>query len=89
MNKRLISYILGWVLLVEGASMQLSTAVGLIYREWHFMKYFFYVGVALIILGVLLVFKKPKNNVMHLKDGFAATALSWILLSVAGCLPLW
>ena len=89
MNKRLISYILGWILLVEGASMQLSTAVGLIYREWHFMKYFFYVGVALIILGVLLVFKKPKNNVMHLKDGFAATALSWILLSVAGCLPLW
>ena len=76
MNKRLISYILGWVLLVEGASMQLSTAVGLIYREWHFMKYFFYVGVALIILGVLLVFKKPKNNVMHLKDGFAATARS-------------
>ena len=89
MNKRLISYILGWVLLVEGAAMQLSTVVGLIYREWHFMKYFFYVGTALIILGVLLVFKKPKSNVMYLKDGFAATALSWLVLSAAGCLPLW
>ena len=89
MNKRLISYILGWVLLVEGAAMQLSTVVGLIYREWHFMKYFFYVGVALLISGALLVIKKPQNNVMHLKDGFAATALSWLVLSVAGCLPLW
>ncbi|MBQ3264502.1 MAG: TrkH family potassium uptake protein [Ruminococcus sp.] len=89
MNKRLISYILGWVLLVEGAAMQLSTVVGLMYREWHHMKYFFYVGVALIIPGVLLVLRKPKSNVMYLKDGFAATALSWLVLSAAGCLPLW
>lgn len=89
MNKRLISYILGWVLLIEGAAMQLSTAVGLLYGEWHHMKYFFYVGVGLIALGFLLVFKKPKSNTMYLKDGFAATALSWVVLSVAGCLPLW
>lgn len=89
MNKRLISYILGWVLLIEGAAMQLSTIVGIIYHEWRDLKYFIYVGAALILLGILLVFKKPSSNVMYLKDGFAATALSWILLSVAGCLPLW
>lgn len=89
MNKRLISYILGWVLLIEGATMQLSTIVGLLYGEWHFMKYFVYVGVTCMLLGFLLVFKKPKSNVMYLKDGFIATALSWIVLSVAGCIPLW
>ena len=88
MNKRLIIYILGWVLLIEGASMQLSTAVGLIYRErcWlHFVT----VGFGIMLIGFLLVFRKPKNTTMHLKDGFAATALSWIVLSLAGCLPLW
>lgn len=89
MNKRLISYILGWVLLIEGATMQLSTIVGLLNGEWHFMKYFVYVGVTCMLLGFFLVFKKPKSNVMYLKDGFIATALSWILLSVAGCIPLW
>ena len=89
MNKRLISYILGWVLLIEGAAMQLSTIVGIIYHEWRDLKSFIYVGAALLLLGFLLVFKKPSSNVMYLKDGFAATALSWILLSVAGCLPLW
>ena len=89
MNKRLISYILGWVLLIEGAAMLLPVIVGIIYREWHFQKYFFYTGIALAIIGTALVIKKPKSNVMYLKDGFAATALSWLVLSVGGCIPLW
>lgn len=89
MNKKLIVYIQGWVLLIEGAAMQLSTVVGLIHREWEFAKYFLFIGLILIALGVVLVIKKPKSNVMYLKDGFACTALSWVVLSVAGCLPLW
>lgn len=89
MNKRLITYILGWVLLIEGAAMLLPVIVGLIYNEWHFQKYFFYVGTGLALIGLALVIKKPKSNVMYLKDGFAATALSWVVLSVGGCLPLW
>lgn len=88
MNKRLISYILGWVLLIEGAAMQLSTVVGLLYREKGWL-HFVTVGLSIMLIGFLLVFKKPKDNTMHLKDGFAATALSWIVLSLAGCLPLW
>ena len=88
MNKRLISYILGWVLLIEGASMQLSTVVGLVYGEKGWL-HFVTVGLGIMLIGFLLVFRKPKDNTMHLKDGFAATALSWIVLSLAGCLPLW
>lgn len=89
MNKRLIIYILGWVLLTEGAAMALPVLVGILFREWMDYKYFIYVGAALLALGILLVIKKPKSNVMYLKDGFAATALSWLVLSVGGCLPLW
>ncbi len=40
MNKRLISYILGWVMLIEGATMLLPTVVGVIYHEWPFLKFF-------------------------------------------------
>ncbi len=87
MNKRLIIYILGWVLLIEGLSMQLCTIVGLIYRESSY-KYFLLIGLALIIVGALIVIKKPKDPTMLLKDSFAATTLSWIVLSLAGALPL-
>lgn len=89
MNKKLIVYILGWVLLIEGATMLLPLGVGFIYGEWKFARSFLYVGVIIALLGGLLVFRRPKSNVMYLKDGFAATALSWLVLSVAGCLPLW
>ena len=86
MNKRLISYILGWVLLIEGAAMQLSTIVGLIYGDKEFLI-FLLVGLGCILVGGALVIKKPKSNVMLLRDGFAATSLSWLVLSLAGCLP--
>lgn len=88
MNKRLIFYILGWVLLIEGLCMQLSTIVGLIYKESSFI-YFLITGAVITLLGTTLVIKKPKNPTMHLKDGFASTALSWIVLSFAGAIPLY
>lgn len=88
MNKRLILYILGWVLLIEGASMQLSTLVGVIYNESSYL-HFLIIGLVLIALGGLIVIKKPQNPTMQLKDAFASTTLSWIVLSLAGALPLW
>lgn len=88
MNKRLIFYILGWVLLIEGVCMQFSTIVGLIYKETSFV-YFLVIGLALIVLSVPLVIKKPTNVTMYLKEGFASTSLSWIVLSLAGALPLY
>lgn len=86
MNKRLILYILGWVLLIEGATMQLSTVVGLVYGEDEYL-YFLLCGLGAMLLGGAIVLKKPTSNVMLLRDGFAATALSWLLLSLVGCLP--
>ncbi len=89
MNKRSIIYILGWVLIVEAVAMQIGTITSLIYGEkeaWYFVL----TGVVCAILGVLAVkVKKPKNMVLYQKAGFAATALSWILLSLAGCMPFW
>lgn len=89
MNKRIIVYILGWVLIIEGIAMQIGTITSLIYREndWY---YFLIIGAASSALGTLLVkTMKQKNMVLYQKAGFAATALSWILLSFVGCLPFW
>ena len=88
MNIRLITYILGWVLVIEGLCMQLSTLVGLIYGESSFI-YVIVIGLVSFVLGALFVIKKPKNPTMHLKDGFASTTLSWIVLSLVGALPLY
>ena len=69
--------------------MQIGTITSLIYGEkeaWYFVL----IGVVSAILGVLAIkVKKPKNMVLYQKAGFASTALSWILLSLVGCMPFW
>ena len=89
MNRRSIIYILGWVLIVDAVAMQIGTITSLIYGEkeaWYFVL----TGVVSAILGVLAIkVKKPKNMVLYQKAGFASTALSWILLSLVGCMPFW
>ncbi len=89
MNKRIIIYILGWVMIVEGAAMQFCTVTSLIYGE-HEGIFFLITGAVSALLGVLAVkVKKPQKMVLYQKAGFVATALSWILLAFIGAMPFW
>ena len=77
------------MLIVDAVAMQIGTITSLIYGEkeaWYFVL----TGVVSAIFGVLAIkVKKPKNMVLYQKAGFASTALSWILLSLVGCMPFW
>ncbi len=86
MNFSIIRYILGWILKIEGAFMLLPCLTALIYKE---KQGFIYLGVAAVcvLLGQLMSFRKPKSNVFYLKEGCVATSLSWIFMSIFGCLP--
>ena len=86
MNFSIIRYILGWILKIEGAFMLLPCLTALLYKE---SQGFIYLAVAAIcvLLGQLLSFRKPQSNVFYLKEGCVATSLSWIFMSIFGCLP--
>ncbi len=88
MNWSIIRFILGYILKIEGMLMGLPCMVALLYQE---KEGFYYLGVALlcIILGFLCSLKRPQNQVFYLKEGCIATALSWIMLSIFGCLPFY
>ena len=87
MNIRMLIYILGKVLLIEGSLMTLPIVCGCFYGEWPFIIYYIICAAAYIILGLLISIKKPKNMTVFIKDGCVATALSWVVLSIAGCIP--
>ena len=88
MNTSIIRYILGQVLKIEGSLMLLPCVVALLYAEPTGISY---LGTSLvsIVLGLFLTLKKPENHVFYLKEGCVTTALSWIVLSLAGAVPLW
>lgn len=86
MNLSMIRYILGCVLAVEGLLLMPFSLVGLIYGEnegWWYLI----VGACALLLGLLIVRKKPSSQVFYLKEGCVSTALCWIMLSVVGALP--
>lgn len=86
MNKSIIRYILGKVLMLEGLLMLVPCITALCYQE---EEGFAYLGVMAgsILLGALTSHRKPENHVFYLKEGCITTALTWIVISVVGCLP--
>ena len=86
MNYSIIRYTLGCVLKLEAALLLLPSLTAAIYRETE-GHYYIAVAAACALLGFIISFKKPKSNVFYLKEGCVATALSWIVLSLFGCLP--
>jgi len=88
MNRSIIRYILGQVLKLESAFLLLPCIVALIYHERQGIYYVITIAIGLVV-GVLMTFVKPKNMVFYLKEGCVATALSWIVMSLLGCLPFW
>ena len=86
MNKSVIRYILGHVLKLEAALLLLPCIVAVIYKEKQGV-YFLITSLLCLIFGYILSARKPRNTMFYLKEGCVTTSLSWILLSIFGCLP--
>ena len=88
MNKRMIGFVIGRLLLLEAMLMVLPLGVSFIYGET--LKYkgtYFGVIMLLITIGLGLSLKNPKNMSIQGREGFVIVALSWILMSAFGALP--
>ncbi len=86
MNYRIILYVLGCVLNIEGIAMILPFLCALCFDEPN--KWVFPLCAAIcFVVGLPLIWAKPKDKNMFAKEGFAAVALSWIAMSIFGALP--
>lgn len=88
MNKKVIIYLMGWILNIEAVFMLLPCVTALIYRETS--GYWFLAVMAVCGgIGIILTRKKPENMVFFAKEGFVSVALSWIVLSFFGAMPFY
>lgn len=86
MNYRSISFILGWILIIEGIFLTLPLITALVYREAQVYSFLLSILICLAV-GIVLIFLRPKKLVFNVREGFATVALSWIIMSLFGCLP--
>lgn len=88
MNRRMVFYMLGRIILLEAALLLLPLSVALIYGESCAMPFVNTIAVALMVGGLLTLVSRPGNQVFYAKEGFAIVALAWLGMSAIGALPL-
>ena len=87
MNYAIVFRLLGYVMLIEGALLLLPAAASWIYGEWFVLGVFLITAAVSAAIGYALRGIKPQSKVFYMREGFAATALSWITISIMGAVP--
>ena len=91
MNLSMVRNIVGKIMVLTGTLMIFPLITSLIYKEylesiWHVLA-FLIPMILLILIGLLLTIKKIKDYKMTARDGFIIVALSWLVMSLFGCIP--
>ena len=87
MNYAIVFRLLGYVMLIEGALLLLPAAASWIYGEWFVLGVFLITAAVSAAIGYALRGIKPKSKMFYMREGFAATSLSWIVISIVGAVP--
>ncbi len=86
-NIRVISFIAGILLILEGAFMLIAAPISVIYGDPDAL-YILLSACITLIAGLLLwvIFRKSKKNVGK-REGFTIVSLGWVLFSFFGAIP--
>lgn len=88
MNYKKLGAILGKIMVLEGILMLAPLLVSLIYKESLRNVLAFLIPIIIVVvLGLLLQIPKPERNSLYQKEGFALTALVWIIMTLFGAIP--
>lgn len=88
MNYKKLGIILGKIMILEGVLMLAPLAVSIIYREplTHILAFLIPIA-AVVTIGLLLQLLKPERDNLYQKEGFALTAMVWIVMTLFGAVP--
>lgn len=91
MNKKMIFYLMGKILVIIGLLMFLPLIVSIIYYFKNGEKnniFAFLISIILMVgCGLLMSIKKPERKEFFAREGFVLVGLSWIFISLFGSLP--
>ncbi len=89
MNRRMIARLIAYTLIIEVIAMLPALGISLAHQESDSVRGFLLsIGIILACCALLLLFR-PRSKTFYAGEGFVTTALSWIIISLFGALPLW
>ena len=86
MNKSIIFYNLGRLTSIASLLVLLPALISVIYRD-GFAWTFLIPASIMLIAGLILCMKKPKDKNSYAREGFVTVSMMWLILSFFGSLP--
>lgn len=87
MNRKMVFYMLGHIIMLEGVILILPALCSLIYGEKSFFAFLVAIAVALAVGGLLHFLNRKHDKTIFAKEGFVIVSLAWISLSLIGAIP--
>ena len=88
MNYKIMGRFLAMLLLVEGFFMLPALAISLFGGETTATYSFLLsLGIMAAVIGILWLFCRTAKKALNAREGFVCVSLSWIVMSLLGCLP--
>lgn len=88
MNIKMVFRTVGRISQVAALLLLIPAVVAIIYKETEQFFAFFVTAIAAFAIGLFIgLITKTKNRVIYAKDGFAITALAWIVMALVGAVP--
>ncbi len=88
MNKKMVFYMIGNILMLEAVLLLIGVFCSIVYRENNILFSFLITAAIAFVAGMLLrILNRTKDKTIFAKEGFAIVSLAWISLSAVGALP--
>ncbi len=88
MNRRIVLYWVGRIVLLEAALLLMPLCVALVFREWNTALAFLLSALSSAVTGLILFFgSRPRTRQMFAREGFAIVSLAWVITALLGALP--
>ena len=87
MNRKMVYYMTGRIILLEGALLLVPLIVSLIYQDVGTVPFLITIAICAAVGGALSCFFRKTSQVIFAKEGFLITALAWLSVSAIGAIP--
>jgi len=87
LNFKIISHLMGLLLLVNGGFMLLSSTVSFYYKDGVLKEMLFAGFVALAIGGVIMFLTRNHRKEIQKREGYVIVTFGWIFMALVGTLP--
>lgn len=90
MNVKMMGRFIGRILLVEGVFMVPAMLISLVEKEFAAVRAFMWsLAVIFAVAWLLVLICRGSKNKFYAKEGLACVGISWIVMSLLGCLPFY